>query len=75
MVFEGKVVIVTGAGGVVGRAAALAFARAGAAVLAAGRDTAKLAGVVKEIEAEGGRASAFSVDVTDSASVAAMVDA
>ncbi|RSN02948.1 short-chain dehydrogenase [Nonomuraea sp. WAC 01424] len=75
MVFEGKVAIVTGGGGVVGRAAALAYARAGASVLVAGRDTGRLGEVVKEIEAEGGRAAGFAVDVTDSASVAAMVEA
>ncbi|GGT20575.1 short-chain dehydrogenase [Nonomuraea spiralis] len=73
--FEGKVAIVTGGGGVVGRAAALAYARAGASVLVAGRDTGRLGEVVKEIEAEGGRAAGFAVDVTDSASVAAMVEA
>ncbi|MFB9202419.1 SDR family NAD(P)-dependent oxidoreductase [Nonomuraea spiralis] len=67
--------IVTGGGGVVGRAAALAYARAGASVLVAGRDTGRLGEVVKEIEAEGGRAAGFAVDVTDSASVAAMVEA
>ncbi|MER6510953.1 SDR family oxidoreductase [Nonomuraea sp. NPDC001636] len=67
--------LVTGATGVVGRAAALAYARKGASVLAAGRDTARLGAVVKEIEAAGGRATGFTADVTDSASVAAMVEA
>ncbi|NUP64233.1 MAG: SDR family oxidoreductase, partial [Nonomuraea sp.] len=51
------------------------YARAGAAGLAAGRDPARLADTVKEIEAEGGQASWSAVDVTDSASVAAMVEA
>ncbi|MFI9595896.1 SDR family NAD(P)-dependent oxidoreductase [Nonomuraea sp. NPDC052265] len=73
--FEGKVALVTGATGVVGRAAALAYARKGASVLVAGRDAGRLGEVVKEIEAEGGRATGFTADVTDSASVAAMVDA
>ncbi|MEV1167239.1 SDR family oxidoreductase [Nonomuraea sp. NPDC049784] len=73
--FEGKVALVTGASGVLGRAAALAYAREGAAVLVAGRDAARLAEVVKLIEEEGGRASAFAVDITDSAEVAAMVEA
>ncbi|SEG98257.1 NAD(P)-dependent dehydrogenase, short-chain alcohol dehydrogenase family [Nonomuraea solani] len=71
--FEGKVALVTGASGVVGRAAALAYAREGAAVLAAGRDEARLAEVVKL--ADGGRVSAFAVDITRSAEVAAMVEA
>ncbi|MEV5494771.1 SDR family oxidoreductase [Nonomuraea fuscirosea] len=73
--FAGKVALVTGASGVVGRAAALAYAREGAAVLVAGRDAARLAEIVKLAEAEGGRASAFTVDVTRSAEVAAMVEA
>ncbi|MFC5825206.1 SDR family NAD(P)-dependent oxidoreductase [Nonomuraea insulae] len=71
----GKVVLVTGASGVVGRAAALAYAREGAAVLVAGRDTAKLDEVVKLAEENGGRASAFPVDLTRSTEIAAMVEA
>ena len=73
--FEGKVALVTGASGVVGRASALAYAGEGAAVLAAGRDEAGLDELVKEIEGSGGRASAYAVDITDSASVAGMVEA
>ncbi|NRQ38957.1 glucose 1-dehydrogenase [Nonomuraea sp. NN258] len=73
--FEGKVALVTGASGVVGRATARALAREGAAVLVAGRDEARLAESVKLIEEDGGRAAAFTVDVTDSAEVAAMVAA
>lgn len=73
--FAGKVALVTGASGVVGRAAALAYARAGASVLVAGRDSARLADVVKLIGEEGGQASEFAVDVTASAEVAAMVEA
>ncbi|MEV5892987.1 SDR family NAD(P)-dependent oxidoreductase [Nonomuraea fuscirosea] len=73
--FAGKVALVTGASGVVGRAAALAYAREGAAVLVAGRDAGRLAEIVKLAEEEGGRASAFTVDVTRSAEVAAMVEA
>ncbi|GAA2210476.1 glucose 1-dehydrogenase [Nonomuraea monospora] len=73
--FAGKVALVTGASGVVGRTAALAYAREGAAVLAAGRDAARLAEVVKLVEEGGGRAAAFTVDLTRSAEVAAMVEA
>ncbi|MFC4118718.1 SDR family NAD(P)-dependent oxidoreductase [Nonomuraea zeae] len=73
--FAEKVALVTGASGVVGRAAALAYAKEGAAVLVAGRDAARLAEVVQLIEADGGRASAYAVDVTRSAEVAAMVEA
>ncbi|MGP4098115.1 SDR family NAD(P)-dependent oxidoreductase [Nonomuraea sp. KM90] len=73
--FTGKVALVTGASGVVGRAAALAYAREGAAVLVAGRDADRLAEVVKLAEENGGRVSAFTVDITRSAEVAAMVEA
>ncbi|MCK2213863.1 SDR family oxidoreductase [Actinomadura sp. ATCC 31491] len=73
--FAGKVALVTGATGVVGAAVARAYAGEGAAVLAAGRDPGRLAALVKDIEADGGRASAFAADVTRSAEAAAMVDA
>jgi NAD(P)-dependent dehydrogenase (short-subunit alcohol dehydrogenase family) len=73
--FVGKVALVTGAGGVVGGAVARAYAREGAAVLLTGRDAGRLTPVVKAIEADGGRASAFAADVTRSAEVAALVDA
>lgn len=73
--FVGKVALVTGASGVVGRAAALAYAREGAVVLVAGRDADRLAEVVQLIEQGGGRASAYPVDVTRSSDVAAMVAA
>ncbi|RVX45613.1 NAD(P)-dependent dehydrogenase (short-subunit alcohol dehydrogenase family) [Nonomuraea polychroma] len=73
--FEGKVALVTGATGVVGGAVARAYAQEGAAVLAAGRDAGRLAALVKGIEEDGGRASAFTGDVTKSAEAAAMVRA
>ncbi|MGI5285605.1 SDR family NAD(P)-dependent oxidoreductase [Nonomuraea polychroma] len=73
--FEGKMALVTGATGVVGGAVARAYAQEGAAVLAAGRDAGRLAELVKGIEEDGGRASAFTGDVTKSAEAAAMVQA
>ncbi|TMR98712.1 SDR family NAD(P)-dependent oxidoreductase [Nonomuraea basaltis] len=73
--FAEKVALVTGATGVVGRAVARAYAKEGAAVLVAGRDAGRLAALVKGIEEDGGRASAFAGDVTKSGEVAAMVDA
>ncbi|SEC13311.1 NAD(P)-dependent dehydrogenase, short-chain alcohol dehydrogenase family [Amycolatopsis tolypomycina] len=69
--FAGKVVLVTGGGSGIGRATARAFADEGATVVVAGRDEQRLASAVKEI---GGGASAVTVDVTDSADVARMVE-
>jgi hypothetical protein len=72
--FEGKVAFVTGDGTGIGRAAALAFARAGASVAVAdigeqaNEETARL------IEQEGGRAVAVRCDVTKADEVKAALD-
>jgi NAD(P)-dependent dehydrogenase (short-subunit alcohol dehydrogenase family) len=57
-------VVVTGGSSGIGRAAALRFGRAGAAVLVVGRDEAALADVVSEVAAAGGRGAALAADVT-----------
>ena len=68
-----RVALVTGAGTGIGRAAALAFAREGAAVVLAGRREAELHAVVREIAATDGQAAAIPTDVSDEAAVAALV--
>ena len=62
---EGRVAIVTGAGGGVGRATARRLAEAGARVLIAERDEEQLSRVADEIIEEGGEAVAFPCDVTE----------
>lgn len=71
--FEGKIALVTGGAGGIGRVTALAFAQAGAAVVVADRDGAAAELVAKEITSAGGRAAAVQVDVTRSDEVEHMV--
>lgn len=61
---QGKVVIVTGAASGIGREAALEFARAGAWVFGADRDTAGLKQINRQASAEGLRFSVSEVDVS-----------
>lgn len=73
--FTGKIVLVTGGGSGIGRATAQAFAREEATVVVAGRSPESLAQTVQLIEAEGGRASAVTADVTRADDVARLVQA
>ena len=75
MKLEGKVAIVTGGGGGIGRAIALRFTQEGAAVVVAGPTDEKIRSVEKEILVSGGRALAVLTDVADEADVERMVTA
>ena len=72
--FAGEVAFVTGASGGMGRAITVAFARAGASVVAADVDEAGGAETVAGVVAEGGTATFVRCDVGDPASVEAAVD-
>lgn len=61
---QGHVALVTGASQGIGRACALALAKAGATVALAARNTEKLNAVKAEIETAGGKAAAFQLDVS-----------
>lgn len=69
--FSGKVCVVTGAGGGIGRGIAQAFGRAGGRVAVLDRDAAGIAGTVETIVAAGGEAEGFVCDVSDRDSVEA----
>jgi len=68
-------VIVTGASSGIGRATAMRFGRAGATVVAVGRDGAALADVAKAVEGAGGTCSTVTADVTEAAAPSRIVAA
>lgn len=72
---EGKVALVTGAGGGIGRAAAEAFARSGASVMVSDVNETGGAETVALIEAAGGKAAFVRCDVSNAGEVKAMVAA
>lgn len=71
---DGQVAIITGAGTGIGRAASVALAKAGAAVVAAARTASDVESVVEEIRAAGGRGLAVPTDVTDEEQVTRLID-
>jgi NAD(P)-dependent dehydrogenase (short-subunit alcohol dehydrogenase family) len=72
---DGRVALVTGAGGGIGGACCVALARAGAAVAAVETRSDALAATVAAVEAEGGRIAGRQGDVSDELSVAKAFDA
>jgi NAD(P)-dependent dehydrogenase (short-subunit alcohol dehydrogenase family) len=73
-IIEGKVALVTGGGGGIGRAAALAFAREGARVAVADFAAAAARDTVALINAADGQAITLTGDVTRAKDVRAMLD-
>jgi NAD(P)-dependent dehydrogenase (short-subunit alcohol dehydrogenase family) len=71
LALEGKRAVVTGGGRGIGRAIALRFAAAGAAIGLVGRDRGRLEAVAAEIAEAGGRAVVAVADVSDSAAMGA----
>ena len=68
---QGRIALVTGASQGIGRACALELARAGATVALAARNESKLAETAAEIQAAGGIAAVFALDVASEDSIKA----
>jgi len=68
---EGRTAFISGASQGIGRACALALARAGARVALAARNETKLAEAAAEIKAAGGTAEVFSIDLASEESIKA----
>jgi NAD(P)-dependent dehydrogenase (short-subunit alcohol dehydrogenase family) len=73
-IVEGKVALVTGGGGGIGRASALAFAREGARVAVADFAAAAAHETVSQINAAGGQAISLTGDVTRAKDVRTMIE-
>jgi NADP-dependent 3-hydroxy acid dehydrogenase YdfG len=74
MSLKDQVCIITGGGSGIGRGAALVMAQDGAKVALVGRTVAKVAAVKDEIEAAGGTALAFGLDVSDHEAIEQMTN-
>jgi NAD(P)-dependent dehydrogenase (short-subunit alcohol dehydrogenase family) len=72
---EGKAALITGGGGGIGRATALAFAREGARVAVADVAIESAGATVAQVNAAGGQAISLAGDVMRDADVRAMIDA
>jgi len=73
--FAGATVVVSGAGGGLGRALALRFARGGARIVALDRDTGAIKTLASELAQAGFDALALSCDVTDASACQAAIAA
>lgn len=74
MRLAGKIAIITGAGRGIGEATAIKFAQEGAFVAVCDIDEQSAISTARSIEARGGEALPFRVDVTDKASIRKMVE-
>ena len=70
---EGKVGLITGGAGAIGRATAMRFAAEGARIVVADRDEGRVTDVAAALRTNGGEALGVSVDVSSEPSVKAMV--
>jgi NAD(P)-dependent dehydrogenase (short-subunit alcohol dehydrogenase family) len=70
--FRGKVALITGSSGGIGRGIAIAMAKEGADTILTSRNIANLEKVKKEVEGLGRKAAVINCDVSDDTSVAAM---
>jgi NAD(P)-dependent dehydrogenase (short-subunit alcohol dehydrogenase family) len=71
--FSGRTVLITGAAGAIGQAAAKRFAAEGARVALVDRDAARVAQVADQLIAQGHAALSLGADVADEPAIAAAI--